>query len=88
MPYSHVRYKHACNPNGDPTMRVSSVTPYNECYTCVLVTEMELRQCILQSVMPCHVGYKQTCNPNGESTMIVTNRGALQYRLQACLCPE
>eukprot|EP00965_Chrysotila_dentata_P128419 4245868-Pleurochrysis_carterae.AAC.1 len=32
MPY-HVGYKHACTPNGDPTMRVTSLTPYNEYYT-------------------------------------------------------
>eukprot|EP00965_Chrysotila_dentata_P154446 5103308-Pleurochrysis_carterae.AAC.1 len=32
MPYN-VDYKHACSPNGDPTTRVTSVTPYNEYYT-------------------------------------------------------
>eukprot|EP00965_Chrysotila_dentata_P106224 3508023-Pleurochrysis_carterae.AAC.1 len=29
----HVGDNHACNPNGANTMRVTSVTPYNEYYT-------------------------------------------------------
>ena len=41
--------------------------------TSMLVTRMEILQCVLQSVMPYNVDYKHVCSPNVDPTMRVTS---------------
>eukprot|EP00965_Chrysotila_dentata_P108900 3597772-Pleurochrysis_carterae.AAC.1 len=58
----------ACYKAGCPTI----------CATSTLVTQTEILQCVLQTVMRYHVSYKMPCNPNGDPIMCVTMSGGLQ----------
>eukprot|EP00965_Chrysotila_dentata_P235881 6201005-Pleurochrysis_carterae.AAC.1 len=79
-------YKHACSPNGDPTLRVRSVTPYNKYYTqacnpkevsTMRITKRDALPCGLQANLKpkwrsYHACYKARCSTIWVTRVLVT----------------